>query len=56
MRLGSQSEQPPHCKISSPIPCAAWYRYQKEDLEMIDNQGRCVITDHGAFVLFAGKP
>lgn len=23
---------------------------------MIDNQGRCMITDHGAFVLFAGKP
>ncbi|CAL8462978.1 g2512 [Coccomyxa elongata] len=29
-----------------------WDRYRREDLEMIDNQGRCVITDHGAFVLF----
>ena len=24
----------------------------REELEMIDNQGRCVITDHGAFCLF----
>lgn len=27
-------------------------RYKREELEMIDNQGRCVITDHGAFCLF----
>ena len=27
-------------------------RYKRDELEMIDNQGRCVITDHGAFVLF----
>lgn len=27
-------------------------RFKGDELEMIDNQGRCVITDHGAFVLF----
>ncbi len=27
-------------------------RYTRDELEMIDNQGRCVMTDHGAFVLF----
>ncbi len=27
-------------------------RYKRDELEMVDNQGRCVITDHGAFVLF----
>jgi AP endonuclease-2 len=27
-------------------------RYRREDLEMVDKQGRCMITDHGDFVLF----
>ena len=31
---------------------AALRRYSREELEMIDQQGRCVITDHGAFVIF----
>ena len=27
-------------------------RLDRAHLEQIDNQGRCMITDHGAFVLF----
>lgn len=27
------------------------YRLSKDHLEQIDNQGRCIITDHGSFVL-----
>ena len=38
------------------ITAASQYRYSKEQLEKIDNEGRCVITDHGRFVLFSGMP
>lgn len=27
-------------------------RYSEQELALIDQQGRCVITDHTAFVLF----
>ena len=27
-------------------------RHSREELEQIDSEGRCVVTDHGAFVLF----
>lgn len=27
-------------------------RHDRSHLEQIDNQGRCIITDHGSFVLF----
>ena len=37
------------CVTSFPLHAC---RYRREDLEIIDNQGRCVISDHGAFVLF----
>ena len=27
-------------------------RHSREELEQIDSEGRCVVTDHGEFVLF----
>ncbi|KAL0046517.1 hypothetical protein WJX82_002646 [Trebouxia sp. C0006] len=38
-------------RICFPDDQAFWNRFSKEHLEQIDNQGRCVITDHGNFVL-----
>ena len=41
------------CKVNiHPNSAICNARYTREELEMIDNQGRCVITDHGKFVLF----
>ena len=31
---------------------AMFCRHSREELEHIDSEGRCVVTDHGAFVLF----
>ncbi|KAL0037864.1 hypothetical protein WJX79_002626 [Trebouxia sp. C0005] len=38
-------------RICFPDDQVFWNRFSKEHLEQIDNQGRCVITDHGMFVL-----
>ena len=27
-------------------------RYSRDELRVLDAEGRCVVTDHGAFVLF----
>ena len=43
-------------RLANPFNAASLCRYKKEDLDLIDNQGRCLITDHGALVLFAGMP
>ena len=36
------------CAAQPPDAC----RYSQAELEALDNQGRCIITDHHAFVLF----
>ncbi|KAL0040073.1 hypothetical protein WJX79_005110 [Trebouxia sp. C0005] len=38
-------------RICFPDDQVFWNRFSKEHLEQIDNQGRCIITDHGKFVL-----
>ncbi|KAL3155760.1 hypothetical protein ABBQ32_012777 [Trebouxia sp. C0010 RCD-2024] len=38
-------------RISFPTNDVFWQRLSREHLEQIDNQGRCIITDHGSFVL-----
>ncbi|KAL3146027.1 hypothetical protein ABBQ38_015382 [Trebouxia sp. C0009 RCD-2024] len=38
-------------RISFPPNDGFWQRLSREHLEQIDNQGRCIITDHGSFVL-----
>ncbi len=35
-----------------PGPNSLWHGYTWADLERLDSEGRCVMTDHGAFVLF----
>ncbi|DBA80829.1 TPA: hypothetical protein ACH3X1_008046 [Trebouxia sp. C0004] len=38
-------------RICFPNDQIFWNRFSKEHLEQIDNQGRCIITDHANFVL-----
>ena len=39
--------------LHSAVPTALWAcRYSIERLKELDAEGRCVVTDHGAFVLF----